>query len=181
MNEEIAKELIRLAEYDLAVRERLLKENKLSGGYNPEMEKVHQENATRLRAIIGLIGWPTIPKVGAEASEAAWLIAQHSIGEADFMRHCYALMNECTADINPQNLAYLYDRICCFEGRPQRYGTQFDDNGLCPVENKSEVNALRQQLNLKPHPPEVINKSKESVDLTSDPAFTEWRRKAGWI
>jgi hypothetical protein len=49
-------------------------ENKLSPVYNPEIEKVHRNNAENLREIIGLIGWPTISKVGVEASEAAWLV-----------------------------------------------------------------------------------------------------------
>jgi hypothetical protein len=184
MNKEMKTELIRLAQHDLTVREKLLKENKLAQGYNPDMEKVHRDNASRLREIIDLIGWPTISKVGIEASEAAWLIAQHSIGEPVFMKRCYALMNEVATDINPQNLAYLHDRICYFEGRPQKYGTQFDDRGLYPVENKNEVNGLRQMLKLTPYSPDrivEIDLSDNPEDLHKDPAFNEWRRKTRWI
>jgi hypothetical protein len=184
MNEEFKKELIGLAQHDLTVREKLLKENKLAQGYNPDMEKVHRDNASRLREIIDLIGWPTISKVGIEASEAAWLIAQHSIGEPTFMKQCYALMNESVTDINPQNIAYLYDRICYFEGRPQKYGTQFDDAGLYPVENKNEVNDLRQKLKLKPHAPDSIveiGPTDNPKNLHKDAAFNEWRRNTGWI
>lgn len=130
MEDQIAKELIRLAEYDLQVREKLLKENKLSNGYNAEMEAVHISNASRLKKIIDLIGWPTQSKVGAEASNAAWLIVQHSIGDAVFMRKSYAMMMMVRNDINRQNIAYLYDRICYLEGRPQRYGTQYDDDNV---------------------------------------------------
>jgi hypothetical protein len=180
MNDQIPKELIALAEYDLTVRERLLKENKLTQGYNPEMERVHKANAIRLKEIIDLIGWPTISKVGAEASEAAWLIVQHSIGEPDFMRRCYTLMSELAADINPQNLAYLYDRICYFEGKPQKYGTQYDKGVMYPVENKIEVNDLRKKIKLKPLLEDTIvgvSPSNNFEDLHKDEGFHAWRKK----
>jgi hypothetical protein len=183
MNKPVAQALIQMAQHDLTVRERLLKENKLSDGYNPEMEWVHKENAARLKEIIDLIGWPTRTKVGKDASEAAWLIVQHAIGEPAFMKRCYALLMESMEDINPQNAAYLYDRICYFEGRPQKYGTQYDDGGLYPVENKKETNALRQKLQLKPLPDHTIveYQKSESGDLHKDTGFNAWRKKVRWI
>ena len=184
MQEQIATELINLAKRDLAVRDELLKANKLEGGYNIDMEKVHRENAARLREIVGLIGWPTISKVGAEASDAAWLIVQHSIGEPSFMKSCYRLMLASVQDVNPQNVAYLHDRICYFEGKPQKYGTQFDGELLYPVEDANEVNELRKKINLKPHAMETIrgiDVSHRGKDLHEDPAFNEWRRSTGWI
>ncbi len=184
MNESIAKELIQLAQYDLTVRERLLKENKLSQGYNPVMEAVHKENALRLKEIIDLMGWPTKSKVGDQASEAAWLIVQHSISDPSFMKRCYTLLEQSMGDINPQNIAYLHDRICYFEGKPQKYGTQYDDGVLYPVENKNEVNVLRKELKLNPHPVDSIielKKPDNSTDLHKDPNFNEWRKKVGWI
>lgn len=184
MEKQIAYELIQLAQHDLAVRERLLAENKLSGGYNSEMEAVHRANATRLREIISLIGWPTRSKVGEEASEAAWLIVQHSIGEASFMRDSYQLMLNSMDDINPQNVAYLYDRICYFEGKLQRYGTQYDNGKLYPVENKATVNILRQGLKLPIISATQIiayTNAEKSDDLHTDAGFNAWRRKAGWI
>lgn len=182
--EEIAQELIQLANHDLTVREKLLAENKLSGGYNPEMEAVHQANAARLRDIIARIGWPTRSKVGDEASEAAWLIVQHSIGEALFMRDCYQLMLDVAGDINPQNIAYLYDRICFFEDKPQQYGTQYDDGKLYPVENKEVVNTLREDLGLPLISEDSIvenTHSKTASDFHTDEDSKAWRKKAGWI
>ncbi|GAB3999699.1 hypothetical protein GCM10028807_50660 [Spirosoma daeguense] len=177
----IAKEIIQMAKTDLAVRERLLSEGKLFEGYHPEMESVHRTNAARLREIITLIGWPTRSKVGEEASEAAWLIVQHSIGEASFMRDCYVLMQDVAGDINPHNLAYLYDRICYFEGRPQRYGTQYDvPERMYPVENKHVVNHLREELGMTPVPEErIVEQNSGNSPINSAP--DEWRRKAGWI
>ena len=117
--EELAQKIIRMAQQDSAVRERPLAAGQLSRGYNSRMKALHRRNAARLRDIITQIGWPTRSKVGGEASEAAWLIVQHSIGEAPFMKACYELLRKVSDDINPQNLTYLYDRICYFEGRCQ--------------------------------------------------------------
>ncbi len=102
MNDRLAKELTELADHDLAIREELLAAGKLSEGYHPVMEKVHRENAERLREIIAEIGFPTISKVGETGSDAAWLIIQHSIGEPDFMKQCYRMMEEHSGDINPK-------------------------------------------------------------------------------
>lgn len=46
------------------------------------MEQLHNRNAKILNDIIEAIGYPTIDKVGKEASEAAWLVIQHSIGQS---------------------------------------------------------------------------------------------------
>ncbi|QHV96940.1 DUF6624 domain-containing protein [Spirosoma endbachense] len=184
MEVKIAQELIQLATHDLAVREQLLQENKLSNGYNPSMEAVHRANAVRLREIIGQIGWPTRSKVGEEASEAAWLIVQHAIGEALFMKSCYELMIVVGDDINPQHLAYLYDRICFFTGKPQRYGTQYDKDKLFPVEDKAAVNKLRAEISLPIITEQRIAEAIEAgnpADLHTDADFREWRRKAGWL
>lgn len=177
-------ELLSMAAYDLKVRQRLLDEGKLTGGYNPEMESVHRRNAARLREIVGEIGWPTISKVGPEASEAAWLIVQHSIGEPELMRASLAMMTAASDDVDPKHIAYLHDRICVFEGRPQRYGTQFDENmRMCPVEDRTEVNRLRRTVGLAEHSDDVIldvhdgSAADDGADRTE---YEQWRKKAGW-
>ena len=178
-----AEELIEMAQHDLYVREKLLQEGALSRGYNPEMEAVHKKNAARLEQIINDIGYPTKSKVGIEASEAAWLIVQHAISEPALMKRCWQLIQK-TEDVNPQNLAYMYDRICYFEGKPQKYGTQFDSRGLYPVEDKKEMIRLRKELKLKVHDEDMIVESKtdEFTDLhPDDETFNQWRKKVGWI
>ncbi|WP_162618653.1 hypothetical protein [Pedobacter yulinensis] len=71
MNTPIANELIDMAQYDLRVRDMLLKANLLSPGYNPDMERVHESNAARLEVIIDAMGYPTRSNVGPQASDAA--------------------------------------------------------------------------------------------------------------
>ncbi|MGG7467471.1 DUF6624 domain-containing protein [Chryseobacterium arthrosphaerae] len=186
MNDTLAKELTELADHDLAIREELLASGKLSEGYHPEMEKVHRENAKRLREIIADIGFPTISKVGEKGSDAAWLIIQHSIGEPEFMKQCYQMMEEHSGDINPKNKAYLHDRIKVFESKPQKYGTQLTANGVpFPVENKEQLNKVRKKVNLHEFSQEEINSIPQPDRIpeieAADSGYTAWRKKVGWL
>lgn len=186
MNHRFEKEIIELAELDLSIRDRLSAEGKLSGGYHPEMEKVHKANAKRLREIIKEIGFPTISNVGEKASDAAWLIIQHSIGEPDFMKQCYTMMEENTDDINLKNRAYLYDRIQVFQGKPQKYGTQLIESGVpYPVENKENLNTERLKVGLPSLPLNDIKKIPDVENILEieirDEEYTNWRKKVGWI
>lgn len=182
----ISKELIQLAEKDLQVREKLLEEDQLSGAYHPEMEQIHKQNAKRLREIIRDIGFPTVSKVGAEASDAAWLIIQHSIGEPAFMKECYTMMLENQNDISRSNIAYLYDRIQVFQSKPQRYGTQLTTGGVpYPVENKTLLNEKRSQAELPLLSQTVISNIADIEKIPEidrqDKDYNVWRIKTGWL
>jgi len=186
MNEAFSKELIELAQKDLSVREKLASEGKLSGGYHPEMELVHRDNAQRLRQIIKEIGFPTISKVGGEGSDAAWLIIQHSISEPEFMKECLRMMMENRSNVSPANMAYLHDRIEVFQSRPQRYGTQLTAGGIrYPVEDKSKLNEMRLEMTLPAFSHEEINKIPNVESILEidekDIDYTVWRKKVGWI
>ncbi|NML69042.1 hypothetical protein HHL23_04440 [Chryseobacterium sp. RP-3-3] len=186
MNEVFSKELIELAEKDLSVREKLASEGQLVGGYHPEMELIHRQNAERLREIVKAIGFPTVSKVGAEASNAAWLIIQHSIGEPELMKEYYKLMIENSSDVNPSNIAYLHDRIQVFQSKPQQYGTQLTVEGIpYPVEDKKHLNEERVKVNLPPLSQEIINRISGVEDIPEidgkDAEYNAWRIKAGWI
>ena len=47
-------------------------------------------------------------------------------------------------------VAALHDRIDVREGRPQKYGTQRNHNGICPLLNKKMVNQWRKEVGLPP-------------------------------
>ena len=149
------------------------------------MERLHKRNAARLDQIINAIGYPTKSKVGEEASEAAWLVIQHAISEPVFMKKCFALLSESAGDVNPQNIAYMYDRICYFEGRPQKYGTQFDNSCIYPVENVDVMVRLRKELQMQEVVKALIvewNSKDPKMDLhAKDDEFYHWRKKVGWI
>lgn len=192
-----ADEIAAMARADLSLRTALAESGALFDGYHPDMERLHNDNALRLEAIIADIGgWPPADSIGAEAAEAAWLIAQHAIGLPDFQRRMLALMQDAAAAgaIPAWQPAYLEDRIRVLEGRPQIYGTQFDwdDTGvLCPapIENAGEVNARRAAAGLNTleektaemrarakaegeTPPKAPAARREEADA--------WARKVGW-
>ena len=129
-NDALCTELLRMRFEDLTVRQELLDSGQLGGVYVPRMEAIHIKNAARLRELIDQHGWPAEDIAGKDGAEAAWLIAQHAVGEPDFQRQVLRLITECAAAgrIPPWHVAYLEDRIAMYEGRPQRYGSQwFDD------------------------------------------------------
>jgi hypothetical protein len=89
-------------------------------------DSIDHRNTARLKEIIKAIGWPTISKVGAEASNAAWLLVQHAYAEPDFMKECLELMRSCSeGDVALENLALLEDRLLTMDGNSQIYGSQF--------------------------------------------------------
>jgi len=83
-DEQLRAELLAMQSQDLRMRDELLATGQLDGAYSPKMEAVHRTNASRLREIIEAQGWPAEDVVGKDGAEAAWLIAQHAIGEPDF-------------------------------------------------------------------------------------------------
>lgn len=155
-NELLSQELVAMAETDLSVRDELIADGSLgSHGYHPRMEAVHIDNAARLAAIIEQYGWPGKSLVGEEGAWAAWLIAQHAIGNPPFMRHCLSLLKQAASnnEVIPWQTAMLEDRIRMYEGNPQIYGTQFEpsrDGELnpYPIENPESVNDRRRAVGL---------------------------------
>lgn len=117
-------------------------------------KKIDSENTGKLKEIIKQIGWPNKTKVGDEASKGAWLIAQHADLDIEFQKSCYELMkSEPENEVSEIDIAYLYDRICVNEGRPQFFGTQFYDNefgayGPRPIQDIETVDERRKSIGL---------------------------------
>ena len=189
--------IINLKNADLDLRDNLIKSGKLGDGYNKEMEELHINNAKVLNEIIDRIGYPTIDKVGKEASEAAWLVIQHSIGNPNFMRKCVALLEKAVDEnrADPKNLAYLKDRIAVFEGKPRLYGTQFDWDGKGelspnPFDEIEKVNRRRKEIGLNSMEEQLLiirDRVKNEKQLPPPDyeerkqKFNEWKKTVGWI
>lgn len=155
MNSKLKKELLGMVEEDNSVRAELIASGELFQGYNSLMADVHRRNAQRLDAIIEQHGWPGKSLVGEEATDAAWLVLQHAIGNPALQRKCLPLLKESVklGEIKAFQVACLEDRICVFEGRPQRYGTQFDwdVNGVMsahPLQDPGRVDHFRESVGL---------------------------------
>jgi hypothetical protein len=86
---------------------------------------------------------------GDFASQAVWLVIQHS--DLELQKQYLPQLEEAerNGDLPPAMIATLKDRIDVREGRPQKYGTQCDMNGkLSPLLDASRVNEWRQEVGL---------------------------------
>jgi hypothetical protein len=195
-SQSIRAELQTMAAEDLRVREELARSGELFEGYHPRMREVHERNATRLGAIMEAHGWPGRSFVGDDASEAAWLILQHAIGNPSLQRRGLTRMREAaaTGDASAVHVAMLEDRIRCNEGKRQRYGTQFDwdEDGLIsplPIEDEPNVDKRRAEIGLASLAEDVLRKRRLAVESGERPpqnwearqaGIREWLRSTGW-
>ena len=194
-NELLSQELVAMAETDLSVRDELIADGSLgSHGYHPRMEAVHKDNAARLAAIIEQYGWPGKSLVGEEGAWAAWLIAQHAIGNPPFMRHCLSLLKQAASnnEVIPWQAAMLEDRIRMYEGKPQIYGTQFEpsrDGELnpYPIENPESVNDRRRAVGLNTLEERTAElreqRARENVPIPppdQEEQYEKWLCSVGW-
>jgi hypothetical protein len=192
MDPSIREQLLRMDALDQTVRGELAADGSLFKGYHPRMEAVHRANAEQLREIIKRVGWPGEKLVGKDGATAAWRVAQHAIGEPDFMRECRKLLDDASqrGDAPRWQFAMIDDRIRAFEGRPQRYGTQLRDtvNGVAPypLEDVKQVEKWRQEVGLPPLG-ELLSGLRETPPPTADEIVEQeaaelaWRRKVGWV
>ncbi len=178
---------------DARVREELAASGALFDGYAPAMEAVHLKNAAELEFLINDNGgWLGRSAVEGDGAEAAWLIAQHAISLPAFSRRCLKLIEKAAADGEAElwQAAYLHDRICFFENRPQRYGTQSDWNErgameVWTLEEPSKVDFHRTVVGLPP----LENLTWETAETRQNQPknygerqarFDDWARSVGW-
>ena len=196
LKESLKAKLVAMAEHDLRVRAELVSTGELFDGYNAKMAEVHKQNAQSLDQVVAEFGWPGVSLVGDTGAEAAWLVLQHAIGNPELQRRCMPLLKAAVemGDIPAFQAACLEDRIAVFEGRRQRYGTQFDwdESGKMsphPLQDPERVDDYRQSAGLGPlsdkteemrlraaaerhEPPRDFRKRQKDKD--------EWARSVGW-
>jgi hypothetical protein len=158
----------------------------------PRLAEVCRRHALALEAIIEEHGWPGKSLVGEDGSHAAWFLLQHAIERPDLQRRGLPLLRAAVAqgEAVPAQAAYLEDKICFFERRPQRYGTQFDwdaDGRMSPwvLEDPERVDEYRSAVGLGP--------LQEKIDQFGGdehrPADVEryhqesaaWAKSVGWL
>lgn len=182
-----------MREEDLRVRGELEAAGELGGPYVPRMEAVHVRNAARLRGLITEHGWPAEDIAGEDGAKAAWFIAQHAVGEPDFQRQALRHLQACAAQgrVPGWQAAYLEDRIAMMEGRPQRFGTQWEDSPedgrIRPwrLADAERVNELRASVGLgslrpipEPGPPLSPEKRHELEETRA--WWQQWLASKGW-
>ena len=192
-NESLREELVAMRAEDLSVREQLMDSGQLGGAYVPRMEAVHLKNAARLRELIAEHGWPGEDIAGKDGAEAAWIIAQHAVGEPAFQRQVLRLLTECVAagGCPAWHAAYLEDRIALYEGSPQLYGSQWMDDPRdgrvrpCKLSDPARVDVLRASVGLGPLPPipepgPDLPPDQQKAIAENQRWWQEWLASKGW-
>ncbi|MGH7549961.1 MAG: DUF6624 domain-containing protein [Gemmatimonadota bacterium] len=196
VNHALRDGLLAMARRDREVRAELVRSGELSEGYHPRMETVHEENGHRLEEILDERGWPGRSLVGEDGAEAAWLLAQHAIAMPALMRRARDLVEAAVAarEAEPWMYAYLDDRIRSFEGRPQRYGTQFDWDAEgrmrpLPIEDPEGIDERRSAVGLESMAERLAKmRAQTSAEGERPPAdleayrrgFEVWLLEVGW-
>jgi hypothetical protein len=192
--EGLRAELLAMAAEDQRVRAGLAADGSLFDGYHPRMAEVHRRNAARLAAILDCHAWPGPSLVGADGADAAWLVLQHAIGDPPLMRRGLALLRQTPGVVAPAQLAMLEDRVRAFEGRPQRYGTQYDwdEHGQLsplPIEDPDRVDERRRSVGLGPLDENTRRVRESTAGAAERPPAgwaerqrrkRDWERSAGW-
>jgi uncharacterized protein DUF6624 len=193
IKDDLRRELLAMRGEDMRVRDELMASGELGGPYVPRMEEVHKRNASRLRELIELHGWPGEDIAEKDGCEAAWLIVQHSVGEPKFQRDALKMLQACAAEGRAPawHAAYLEDRIALHEGRAQRYGTQWIDDSRdgrarpWTLADPDKVNAIRAEVGLgplRPIPelgPELPAKEREEME-EDQRWWLQWLASKGW-
>jgi hypothetical protein len=158
----------------------------------PRLAEVVRRHTSALEAIIEEHGWPGKSLVREDGSHAAWFLLQHAIERPDLQRRGLPLLRAAVAcgEAAPAQAAYLEDKICFFERRPQRYGTQFDwdaEGRMSPwvLEDPERVDEYRSEVGLGPlqekieqfgkgeHGPEDYEQYRQEM--------VAWARSVGWL
>lgn len=113
-------------------------------------DSIDSLNQVEIRQILKEHGFPKKTEVGTSACEAVWIIIQHA--PLDVQKEYLPMLERAATEGNIQAalVAALHDRIDVREGRPQKYGTQRNSNGLCPLLNEKMVNQWRKEVGLPP-------------------------------
>ena len=110
-------------------------------------------NLVRLKSIVAKFGFPTRTMVGRDGVQNAWLLTQHADTDIAFQKHVLTIVRaRSETDISPGDVAMLEDRIRVHEGKPQRYGSNFDLKTLqpTPIDDPQHVDDRRAQVHLMP-------------------------------
>jgi hypothetical protein len=153
----LREELLRLAREDQQARAFMV------GGATPTPERIAAlaasdgERLARLKQIVAESGFPRVDEVGRDGVAAAWLLVQHADLDLAFQERMLIELSGRGGreGIEPDQLALLTDRVLRAQGKPQRYGTQFDgDPGeppvMQPVEDPDGLDARRAAMHLMP-------------------------------
>lgn len=119
-----------------------------------EMQRVDKLNQEQICKILDSRGFVGSDKVG-NAVGTFWAVIQHS--DVNIQKKYLPLFREAAqrGDIAKESVAMMEDRINMFEGKPQRYGSQIeeDEHGnprLYKLLDESKVDEWRSEMGMEP-------------------------------
>ncbi|WP_057657037.1 DUF6624 domain-containing protein [Pseudoxanthomonas dokdonensis] len=126
----LREELLQMGAEDQRVRAAMPAGTALTPEQTQQWQQVDQHNLQRLRQIIDRQGFPDSSQVGADGAAAAWLLLQHADADPELQSRMLAvLVAREDAAISKEQLALLTDRVLVAQGKPQRYGSQYEGVG----------------------------------------------------
>jgi hypothetical protein len=151
-NDSLRRVLLRLVERDQAARAQF-GARVMDSLYVQQMMSVDSLLAAEMAVILDRFGLPTRAMVGPAGSDAAMLIIQHSW---PLQERALASASALPAgQISAEKLAMLEDRVRVHQGRPQRFGTQFNTGSdgvfrLAAVSDTAGLDARRAAAGIPP-------------------------------
>ncbi len=96
--------------------------------WNRFKDSVFNDNKTKVESIYRKYGFLGFDKVGKDGSNNFWLLVQHLDKYPEFQKDILRSMDKAVkkGNANPNNYAYLYDRVKVNGGEKQLFGTQVD-------------------------------------------------------
>lgn len=150
-------ELVTMGDSDQAVRKGLTAKSFADTALMHRMARTDSANTARLQEIIRQWGWPDGSRAGETASDAAFLVLQHSPSDA-FRERMLPVLDTLArvGEVSAPDVALVTDRVLVHQGLPQRYGSQFTfKDGAAvpdPIEDSAGVDARRAAMGLMPLP-----------------------------
>lgn len=148
--------LLKMAEDDQAARAFFGRGLPPSQQEIAEVHRVDARNMPRIKEIVRTGGYPRISEVGRGGSQAAFLLVQHADADPDFQAEVLAAIQPLLQqhEVTGEHVALLTDRVLVAQGKPQRYGTQFQTldgrNVLTQVEDPAGLDARRAAMDMFP-------------------------------
>lgn len=150
-------ELLRMGREDQAARAFLMSGKEPTPAEQDRLQATDARDLARLQQIVRDSGFPNAADVGRDAVAAAWLLVQHANADPGFQQQILSQIQGLGEGdgISGQDVALLTDRVLLAQGKPQRYGTQYEGGmgsplRLRPLEDPAGVDARRAALHLMP-------------------------------
>ena len=154
-NEELSREILRMAEEDQAVRKPFMEGRMPNEAETKVMRERDEADTKRMNEILDKYGFPGVKLVGIKATRSFIMMLLHS-PSLELMKRALPHVERAARrkEIPPDDFASLNDRVLVNEGKPQLYGANFNFVGdkavLAPTQDIAHLDERRRKLGLPP-------------------------------